>query len=154
MEQLKNQIRTRNYSYKTEEAYSFWVKRYIRFSKMAHPSTLGDADVAAFLTHLAVEKNVAANTQNLALSALVFLYKNVLMQPLGDITSAVRAKKPQKLPVVLNRTEVAAILRNLDGSHRLIASLLYGSGLRLMEALRLRVKDLNYEYACILDLRR
>jgi len=149
MEQLKNQIRTRNYSYKTEEAYSFWVKRYIRFSKMAHPSTLGDADVAAFLTHLAVEKNVAANTQNLALSALVFLYKNVLMQPLGDITSAVRAKKPQKLPVVLNRTEVAAILRNLDGSHRLIASLLYGSGLRLMEALRLRVKDLNYEYACI-----
>lgn len=149
LDQLKKQIRIRGYSYRTEETYAFWVKRYIRFCKMKHPATLGDADVAAFLTHLAVEKKVAANTQNLALSSLVFLYKNVLMQPLGDITSAVRAKKPQKLPVVLNRDEVARILQHLEGQHRLIASLLYGSGLRLMEALRLRVKDLNFEYACL-----
>ncbi len=147
--QLRSAIRVRNYSIRTEETYVFWVKRYIRFHKLTHPAELGDTAVAQFLTHLAVDRDVSANTQNLALSSLVFLYRHVLDRPLGDVTSAVRAKKPQKLPTVLSRSEVAAIIRELDGTHKIIASMLYGSGLRLMEAIQLRVKDLNFEYACI-----
>lgn len=147
--QLRSAIRVRNYSMRTEDTYVFWVKRYIRFHDLAHPATLPDSAVVEFLTHLAVERNVSANTQNLALSALVFLYKHILDRPLGDITAAVRAKKPEKLPTVLSRGEVAAILAQLEGTYLLVASILYGSGLRLMEALRLRVKDLNFEYACL-----
>lgn len=149
LNQLRSAIRVRNYSIRTEQAYSFWVKRYIRFHDLKHPGQMGEPEVVAFLTHLAVERNVSANTQNLALSALVFLYKHILDKPLGDITKTVRAKKPQKLPSVLTREEVAGVLRNLEGSHKLIASMLYGSGLRLTEALRLRIKDLNFTYACI-----
>ncbi len=149
MAQLRSAIRVRNYSIRTEEAYAFWVKRYIRFHRLQHPKDLGDAAVVSFLTHLAVEKNVSANTQNLALNSLVFLYKRVLNQPLGDITSTVRAKKPQKIPSVLSRAEIASILLELQGTHKLIASLLYGSGLRIMETLKLRIKDINFEYACI-----
>ena len=149
LQQLRNQIRLRGYSYRTEETYVFWARRFIRFTGLKHPETCGDDEVIAFLTFLAVKKNVAANTQNLALSALVFFYKHVIKKPLGDISRSVRAKKPQKLPVVLSREEVTLIIRNLDGSNRLIASLLYGSGLRLLEALRLRVKDLNFEYECL-----
>ncbi len=149
LNQLRSAIRVRNYSIRTEQAYSFWVKRYIRFHDLKHPGQMGEPEVVAFLTHLAVERNVSANTQNLALSALVFLYKHILDKPLGDITKTIRAKKPQKLPSVLTREEVAGVLRNLEGSHKLIASMLYGSGLRLTEALRLRVKDLNFTYACI-----
>jgi integron integrase len=147
--QLRNAIRVRKYSIRTEQSYVFWVKRFIRFHEYRHPLDLDDQAVVAFLTHLAVDRDVSASTQNLALSALVFLYKYVLDRPLGDITSTVRAKKPQRLPTVLSRSEVAAILKELEGTHKLIASLLYGSGLRLMEALRLRVKDINYEYACL-----
>lgn len=149
MDQLRNAIRVRNYSFRTEQTYCFWVKRYIRFHHLRHPQDLREPEVIRFLTDLAVRRNVSANTQNLALSSLVFLYKHVLDNPLGDITQTVRAKKPQKLPVVLGRDEVASILRRLEGTHRLIASLLYGSGLRLTEALRLRVKDINFEYACL-----
>ena len=141
--QLRSAIRVRNYSIRTEDTYVFWAKRYIRFHDLTHPSELGDAAVVQFLTHLAVERDVSANTQNLALSALVFLYKNVLDQPLGDVTSAVRAKKPQKLPTVLSRSEIASIIQGLEGTQKLIAAMLYASGLRLMEAIRLRVKDLN-----------
>ena len=147
--QLRSAIRVRNYSLKTESAYVSWVKRYIRFHNYTHPAELSEADVVSFLSYLAVKRNVAANTQNLALSALVFLYKNILDRPLGDVTSAARAKKPQKLPVVLTRQDVAAVIRELTGTHKLICSLLYGSGLRLMGVLRLRIKDLDFEYACI-----
>lgn len=113
---------------------------------MRHPSDLGEEDVAAFLSHLAVDRDVAANTQNQALSALLFLYKNVLGKPLGAVTDSVRAKKPLKLPVVLSRDEVRLMLNELRGVHKLVGAILYGSGLRLMEALQLRVKDLNFEY--------
>ncbi len=105
-----------------------------------------DAEVIAYLTHLAVNRNVAGNTQNQALNALVFFYKNVLAHPLGDISTAARAKRPKKLPVVLTRNEVKAVLTRLKGVHQLIGAVLYGSGLRLMECLRLRVKDVDFDY--------
>ena len=149
VDQVRAAIRVRNYSIRTEEAYVSWIVRYIRFHGTRHPAELGDDEVKAFLTHLAVNRNVSANTQNLALNAIVFLYKRVLGKPLGDITSAVRAKKPQKLPLVLTRQEVKAILEELNGTHQLVGALLYGSGLRLMEALQLRIKDLDFGYACL-----
>lgn len=147
--QLRRAIRVRNYSLRTEQTYVFWAKRYIRFHGLKHPADLDESAVIAFLTHLAVDRDVSANTQNLALSALVFLYRHVLNRPLGDITSSVRAKKPKKLPTVLSRAEVATILSELQQPNHLVAALLYGSGLRLMEALQLRVKDINFNYACI-----
>ena len=149
LEQLRTAIRVRHYSLRTEDTYVFWVRRYIRFHKLQHPAELNERHVVEFLTFLAVTKNVSSNTQNLALSALVFLYRHVLNQPLGDITTAIRAKKPQKLPTVLTRGEVATVFRELEGTHKLIAALLYGSGMPLMEVLQLRVKDINFEYACI-----
>jgi integron integrase len=149
LEQLRTAIRTRNYSIRTEQAYTGWVVRFIRFHGLRHPAELGDQEVAAFLSHLAVNRNVSANTQNQALSALVFFYRFVLGRPLGTITSSVRAKKPQKLPVVLDREEVRLLLNELVGVHKLVGAMLYGSGFRLMEALSLRVKDLDFNYHCI-----
>ena len=146
LDQLRSAIRAKGYSIRTEQAYVGWVIRYIRFHKLQHPNQLDDTHVAEFLTHLAVNRNVAANTQNQALSAILFLYRHVLRKPLGPITNAVRAKKPQKLPVVLHRDEVRLVLNELTGVYKLIGALLYGSGLRLLEGLRLRVKDINYEY--------
>ncbi|MEQ8692465.1 MAG: integron integrase [Pseudomonadales bacterium] len=148
LDRLRSAIRVRGYSIRTERAYVGWVVRYIQFHGMRHPDELDVEDVNAFLTHLAVDQDVAANTQNQALSALMFLYKIVLRKPLGAV-AAVRAKKPQKLPVVLSRDEVRFVLNELTGVHRLACALIYGSGLRLMEALRLRVKDLNFEYQII-----
>ncbi|MCG8433795.1 MAG: integron integrase, partial [Gammaproteobacteria bacterium] len=147
--QVRHAIRLRNYSVRTEESYIYWIRDFIRFHGLKHPQTMSEPEVIAYLTHLAVNRDVSPNTQNLALSAIVFLYKRVLDQPLGDITSSVRAKKPLRIPVVLSRAEIGSILRELSGTHRLIASLLYGSGLRLLEALQLRVKDLNFEYSCL-----
>jgi integron integrase len=149
LDQVRTAIRARNYSIRTEQSYTSWVERFIRFHGLRHPTEMGDAEVIAYLTHLAVNRNVSANTQNQALSALVFLYKNVLGRSLGDISASVRAKKPQKLPVVLHRDEVRSVLNELSSLHRLIASLMYGSGLRLMETLQLRVKDLEFNYSCI-----
>jgi len=149
LNQLRQTLRTRNYSYRTEEAYVQWVRRYILFHDKQHPRDLNDNHVIAFLTWLAVDRKVSANTQNQALNALAFFYKQVLGHALGDISMAVRAKKPQKLPVVLTRDEVRDVLIHLEGTHRLVASLLYGSGLRLMECLRLRVKDIDFNYQCI-----
>ena len=146
---LRETLRTRNYSYRTEDAYTQWVRRFILFHNKRHPRELDDAAVVAFLTHLAVDREVSANTQNQALNALAFLYRHVLDRPLGDVSAAARAKKPQRLPVVLTREEVKAILTHLEGTNRLIGALLYGSGLRLMESLRLRVKDLDFSYSCI-----
>jgi site-specific recombinase XerD len=127
-----------------------WIKRFILFHDKQHPSTLGEAEVAQFLSFLTNEGQVAAATQNLALNALVFLYKVVLERPLAEIAGVVRAKKPQRLPVVLNRSEVAALLKQLEGEYWLMASLMYGSGLRVMECIRLRIKDIEFPQRAII----
>jgi integron integrase len=130
---------------RTEEAYVGWVRRFIRFHGTRHPRELGAVEVSAFLTHLAVEDAVAASTQNQALSALLFLYREVLQQPLAEDLAITYAKRPEYLPTVLSRDEARAVLAALSGTHQLMASLLYGSGLRLLECLRLRVKDLDFD---------
>ncbi len=139
------QLRAGHYSRRTEEAYVHWIRRFLLFHQRRHPVELTEEDVSAFLTHLAVAGNVAASTQNQALAAILFLYGKVLKKPLGRLEGVVRAKRPKRLPVVLTQAEVESLLRHMDGTPRLIATLLYGSGLRLMEALRLRVKDVDFE---------
>ena len=140
---VRSVLRTLHYSRRTEQAYVGWVRRFIRFSGTRHPRELGQAEVGRFLSNLATEGNVAASTQNQALAALLFLYRDVLGIPfdLGD--EAVRAKRPERMPVVLTRDEVKSILASLEGTKRLIAMLLYGSGLRLLECLTLRIKDID-----------
>lgn len=138
-------LRVRHYSRRTEEAYIHWIRRYIEFHKHRHPRRLSEADVNRFLTHLAVEEHVAASTQNQALSALLFLYEHVLNQPLDRIDGVVRARRPKRLPVVLTADEVSQVMAQLSGDKWLVAMLLYGGGLRLLEALRLRIKDLDFE---------
>ncbi len=144
LDQLRQQIRVRNYSIRTETVYAEWAKRYIRFHRYRHPAEMGAAEIEAFLTHLAVRRDVAASTQNQALAALLFLYKEVLKLDLPWLQGIVRAKKPKHLPVVLTRAEVEALLTQLQGVGWIVANLLYGSGLRLLEALRLRVKDVDF----------
>lgn len=144
LDQLRQQIRVRNYSIRTETVYAEWAKRFIRFHRYRHPAEMGAAEIEAFLTHLAVTRNVSASTQNQALAALLFLYKEVLKLQLPWLEGIVRAKKPRHLPVVLTREEVGAVLGQLEGVRWIVASLLYGSGLRLLEALRLRVKDVDF----------
>jgi len=143
-------IRRLHYSRRTEETYVHWVRRFIYWSGKRHPATLGEPEVTAFLSHLATERKVAAATQNQALAALLFLYKQVLGRELGWFDDLVRAKRPVRLPVVLTRGEVAALLAQLKGAHWLMAGILYGAGLRLMECLRLRVKDIDIAYRQIL----
>ena len=150
LQQVHAAIRRLHYSRRTEEAYVHWIKRFIFWSGKRHPSTLGEAEVSAFLSHLAVELNVAAATQNQALASLLFLYKQVMGIELPWLDSMVRAKRPVRLPVVLSPGEVAALLAQLDGVHALMAGILYGCGLRLMECLRLRVKDADFAYRQIL----
>jgi integron integrase len=130
---------------RTEEAYRHWVKRFIVFHQLRHPDTLGPAEVNAFLTHLAVNENVSASTQNQALSAILFLYRRVLTRELGDLGAIVRAKRPRRLPVVLTRDEVSRVLESLHGTSWIVANLLYGAGLRLLECLQLRVQDVELE---------
>jgi integron integrase len=137
-------VRVRHLSPRTEEAYVAWVKRFVRFHGLRHPAALGGPEVSRFLSHLAVAGGVSASTQNQALSALLFLYRDVLATPVGWVEGVVRAKKPQRLPVVLTRPEVHAVLRNMSGTPRLVAALLYASGLRLVECLTLRVKDVDF----------
>jgi integron integrase len=145
LDQLRDRLRLRHYSIRTEQAYVQWVKRYILFHGKRHPSELGKAEAEAFLTSLAVQRNVAASTQAQALSALLFLYREVLGQDLPWLTEVTRAKKPARLPVVLNRDEIKTLLAQLDDSLLdLVVRLLYGTGMRLMEAVRLRVKDVDF----------
>src|SRR5213594_3242216 len=132
-------------SRRTEEAYVAWIKRYIFFHDKRHPAEMGAPDVTAFLTSLAVHDKVAASTQNQALSALLFLYREVLGVDLPWLDNVERAKRPIKLPVVLTVDEVVRILERLTGTHRLIGRLMYGTGLRILEALRLRVKDVDFQ---------
>jgi len=145
LDQVRDVIRLKHYSIRTEQSYVDWIKRYILFHKKRHPKDMGRAEVEAFLTYLAVEGNVAASTQNQAFSALLFLYREVLKIELDAPLDAIRAKKPARLPVVLTRAEAHQVIDGMTGTYQLMAKLLYGSGLRLMECVRLRVKDVDFE---------
>lgn len=144
LETVREAIRVRNLSYRTELAYIDWIKRYIAYCNYKHPNDCFEPDVEAFLTHLAVNGGVSPSTQNQALNALVFLYRHVIRRPLGPFAS-IRSRKTPKLPVVLTQREVEKLLGTLRGQGWLQAALLYGAGLRLMECLRLRIKDLDFE---------
>jgi integron integrase len=145
----RERMRVRRLAYRTEQAYLQWIRRYVVFHGRRHPRELGPADVEGFLTHLAVVRKVSASTQNQALQALLFLYRNVLEVELPWLGNVTRARRPARLPVVLTRAEVRAVLAELSGTPWLVANLLYGSGLRLLEALRLRVKDVVAERAAL-----
>jgi integron integrase len=142
---VRRAIRTRHYSPRTEQAYVHWIRRFIFFHKLRHPADMGSAEINAFLTHLAVSEQVSASTQTQALSALVFLYRNVLDREIGLLDGVVRAKRPARLPVVLTRVEARLLFARMDGAPLLACRLLYGSGLRLLECLQLRVKDIGFE---------
>jgi integrase len=144
LEQVQDTIRLKHYSYQTEKTYIYWIKRYILFHNKRHPKEMGSLEIEAFLTHLAVEKNVAASTQNQALYAILFLYREVLKQELDLKVNAVRAKSTKYLPTVLTKEEVFTIIEQLSGVYQLLIKLLYGTGLRLNEGLQLRVKDFDF----------
>lgn len=150
LDQVRDALRRRHYSYRTEQSYIHWIKRFIFFSDKRHPKDLGAPEVTAFLSHLARDRDVAAATQNQALAALLFLYKEVLAQPLPWLDQIERAKRPARLPTVLSVAEVQRLLAQMHGTKWLMASLLYGAGLRLRECLKLRVKDLDFDYGQIL----
>jgi integron integrase len=149
LDQVRDVVRRKQYSIRTEQSYVDWIKRFIIYHDKRHPSEMAEKEVTEFLTHLARDRNVAPSTQNQALSALLFLYKEVLEQEIGWLDKVERAKKPPKLPVVLSHAEVKRIFAHLHGVPKLMAGLLYGSGLRLMECVRLRVKDIDFELAQI-----
>jgi integron integrase len=144
LDRVREAIRARHYSRRTEKTYVAWIKRYIFFHGKRHPAEMGAAEIVQFLTALAVDRKVAASTQNQALGALLFLYRHVLEQDLPWLDDVVRARRPERLPVVLTRDEVRAVIERLDGVPRLMGMLLYGAGLRLLECCRLRVKDLDF----------
>ena len=150
LDRVRDAIRVKHYSYRTEQTYFQWIRRYILFHNKLHLKDMGVPEIEAFLTHLAVKQHVAASTQNQALSALIFLYKQVLQLPLDERIDAVRAKRSRKLPTVLTVEEVRSVIRQMTGVHRIIVQLLYGSGLRLREAMQLRIKDLDFSQHQIL----
>lgn len=145
LQQVRGVLRACRYSYSTEKTYIDWIVRYIRYHGKRHPGEMGEPEVKAFLTYLAMERNVSPSTQTQALCALVFLYRHVLQQPLGDLGGYAWPKKLPRLPVVLSVSEVTALLQHMSGVPRLMASLMYGTGMRLNEALSLRVKDIDFE---------
>jgi integron integrase len=144
LDQLRQALRSGHYSRKTEQSYCHWVKRFVRFHNLRHPSKLGEPEINAFLSHLALKRKVSASTQTQALSAILFLYQRVLKRELGHIGDAIRARRPKRLPVVMTRDEARIVLDHLEGQVWLMASLMYGAGLRLMECLRLRVQDVDF----------
>lgn len=144
LDRVRTALRVRHYALRTEHAYIGWIRRYIHHHGVRHPDDMGAIEVVDFLSHLAVDRQVTASTQNQALSALLFLYREVLGRELEGLHNAVRARAPRRLPVVLTREEVRAVLAQLDGVQALIGGLLYGSGLRLLECLTLRVKDVDF----------
>jgi integron integrase len=144
---VRARIRAKHYSYRTEEQYVDWIRRFILYNDKRHPADMSASDVSRYLTHLAVERRVSASTQNQALAAILFLYRHVLELNLPWIENVVRARAAQHVPVVLSRREVQALIAQLEGVFHLLGQVLYGSGLRLMEALRLRVKDVDFEYS-------
>jgi integron integrase len=144
LDQVSDAIRLKHYSYRTEQTYKEWIKRYILFHNKRHPAEMGAAEIQAFLSYLATQKNIAASTQNQALSAILFLYRHVLLKPIDIPTGLIRAEKSKTLPTVLTHAEALAVIQEMKGPAQLMAKLLYGGGLRLMECLRLRVKDLDF----------
>src|SRR5207247_9836149 len=146
LDQVRTFMRARRYSLRTEEAYLDWIRRFILFHGKRHPRELGEREITEFLTDLAAHRHVAASTQNQALSALLFLYQQFFERKLGRLDGALRASGPARVPVVLTREEVRALLAHVAPKYRLIADLFYGSGLRLLEALRLRGKDVDFGY--------
>lgn len=145
LDRVRETLRLKNYSYRTEQAYTSWIKRYIFFHNLKHPEDLTEREIESFLTYLAVQKNVAPSTQNQALAALQFLYTQVLRLPLDEEILPLPAKRPKRLPVVLSRQETRSILNELSGTYLLICQLLYGCGLRVTECLTLRVQDLDFD---------
>jgi integrase len=143
LDQVRDAIRLKHYAYRTEETYVQWIRRFILFHDKRHPKDRGSAEIEAFLTHLAVHDQVAASTQNQALNALLFLYREVLKLDVAQV-NAVRAKRSQYLPTVLTKEEALAVIQNIEGVPQLVVKLLYGCGLRLTEGLRLRVKDIDF----------
>lgn len=150
LDAVRDAIRVRHYSIRTEESYIHWIKRFILFHNKRHPKEMGEAEITQFLSFLATNNNVAASTQNQALSAILFLYKEVLNLQLDWMNDVVRAKKPRRLPVVLPREDVLRLFTHMEGNNLLVAQLLYGTGMRLMEGTRLRVKDINFDYRQVL----
>ncbi len=144
LDRLAEALRARHYSRRTEQAYRHWVKRFIFFHNVRHPAEMAEPEINAFLTHLAVKENVSASTQTQALCALLFLYRHIVGYEIGNIGEVIRARKPTRLPVVMTREEAKAILTGLSGDRWLMASLMYGAGLRLMECLRVRVQDIDF----------
>ena len=146
MDQVRDKLRKLHYSYRTEQAYCDWIKRFIWFHGKRHPRAMGANEVEAFLSHLATDRGVSASTQNQALCALLFLYRKMLEIELDWVDNITRAKPSERVPVVLTREEAAAVLSRMSGRNWLMASLMYGSGLRLTECLRLRTQDLDFGY--------
>lgn len=146
LDQVREVARLKHFSLSTEKSYVYYIRDFILFHHKRHPKEMGAPEIRAYLSHLATQRNVAASTQTVALSALLFLHRKVLNIELPYIDDIERAKRPQRLPVVFTRSEVKRILANLDGVQHLVVSLLYGTGMRLTEELRLRVKDLDFEY--------
>lgn len=148
--EIKNKMRASSYSSKTIEAYTHWIKNFILFNNKKHPKELEKENIEQYLTHLAVKRNVAASTQNQALAAILYLYKNIVVKKIGWLDDVTRARRSKRLPVVFTKDEVNKVFNNLEGVPKLICSLLYGSGLRLGEALRIRIKDINFDYKQII----
>jgi integrase len=146
LDQVREVLRLKHYSIRTEEAYVDWIRRFILHHEKRHPAQMGEPEITAFLTDLASARQVAVSTQNQALSALLFLYRNVLKREVGFLAGLERPQRLPKVPVVFTKEEVKRVLAHLNGEYRLMAELLYGSGLRLMECLRLRVKDVDFGY--------
>src|SRR5262245_42329028 len=144
LDQVRQAIRRRHYSPRTEETYIHWIKRFIFFHNKRHPAEMAEAEIARFLSNLATESHVSASTQNQALNSVLFLYRQVLRKDIGYVNGVVRANRPKRLTTVLTRQEVRSIFGNLDGVEWIMAMLLYGAGFRLMECLRLRVKDIDF----------
>ncbi len=149
LDQARDALRTKHYSYRTEQTYIDWMRRFILFHGKRHPLEMDAPEIQAFLAHLAAERNVSASTQNQALSAILFLYREVLHKDLQTVVLPSTAKRPERLPTVLTHAEALAVINRMTAPYKLMAQLLYGSGLRLMECLRLRVKDLDFEYKTI-----
>lgn len=144
MDQVHEVLRYHHYAIRTEEAYVNWILKFIKFNGTRHPKEMGKKEIERFLSHLAINRKVAVSTQNQAFNAILFLYKDVLLMPIGDKIESVRSKKPKKLPTVLGKKEVSRLINAMEGTHQLMAKLLYGSGLRLMEVIRLRVQALDF----------
>lgn len=145
MDQVRTQLRVRHYAYSTEKSYCHWIKRFILFHDKRHPKDMGSSEISSFLSYLAESENVSASTQNQALCGIIFLFRHVLKTEIGQLNDFMFAKKPQRLPTVLSRSEVKSVISNMSGRHKTIAMLLYGAGLRKMEALRIRIADVSLD---------